>query len=153
MVIRRHIRSIDLSSFHFLHWKKKTHMSTATRVLMAIVLWWMDRRWCGCSWWWYGNRCTTALFHSYWCSCSHIIGKSTPWMPYNRHPINHCGNFFIFVFFSLTPFTVRSVFLKDVSGKICAHKRARTLSHKYTITLSTTKTKNRLRDKLDSKNN
>lgn len=84
----------DFSSFHFIAVEnrgQKTHLSATTSVLMAIILRWMcrcnaRRWWC---WRWYGNRCTATLFHSNWCPCSHIIGESTPRMPYNRYPIDH----------------------------------------------------------------
>lgn len=98
---------------------QKTHMSATTRVLVAVVFWWICRcncwRWWSC--WWYWNWRTATLFHTNWCSCSHIIRKSTPWMSYNRHPINHCANFF-----SLTS----TGFLRNVRVSNRAHKCALT---------------------------
>lgn len=87
------------SAWHF-DWKvrnvnrEKTHMSATASVLM-IILWWM------CGWWdcwWHWIWCSTTFLHANWCSSSHIIGKTTPWMSYYRHPINHCSRIRLMIF-------------------------------------------------------
>lgn len=79
--------------------ERKTHVSATASVLMTIILWRMCDLWCWRCRYWHWIRCTTTLFHAYWSSSSHIIGKSTPWVPYYRHPINHYDSFRLSSFF------------------------------------------------------